>query len=79
MTEPTKVKTSSYRHRGFVNVDGSIIEVFGNGPAPAGPAISIPAAGIDGPVSYPILWDHWVVESSTTVPYASQDVVPPTA
>lgn len=74
MTEPTKVKTSSYRHRGFVKVDGAIIEVFGNGPAPAG-------LGIDGPVSYPMLWDHWVVESSTAtaVPYASQDVVPPTA
>jgi hypothetical protein len=61
MNAPTnKTQNASFRQRGYLKPGTQEIEtVYGASPAPAGMTL---------------VWDHWIVSTSTTVDYANQDV-----
>jgi hypothetical protein len=60
MNAPTnKTQNASFRQRGYLKPGTQEIEtVYGASPAPEGMTL---------------VWDHWIVSTSTTVDYANQD------
>jgi len=63
MPEPV-TEILMYRHRGYKNsMNGVVVQVFGNDPAPTDP---------DPTINYTLLWDHDVVTTTTVKPHQDQ-------